>query len=377
LYLLQKTDQLDDDIGKANFFIQLCRTLRYYLDIEPFHNEIFLNKQFDLLDGVVLALYLAKTQPIEKFPILARRTESATRMIKVNNKSVALYKQRITYAKEAFMWEICSLFNLDSFIAPSCPIYIHGQMATYQPFMKASSLGQTLYGFYEPNMNVKTENYFLATLLAMLFGHRDLHTQNIGITKKNDIVFWDNESILPENNEFISLELTADISENSLNVPFVSYLNDWPQANYPLPEKERAVILSHISKWDEYRKFVEEYLLHPYTEIELTQDEKKAFFDRYEAITKNLLSSNLSIKELTPLVYPHYGQGMDFLISKLAPLVSNPDIKMMQAYLFIGNGIKWWKNISPEQKKELIESVGILMELFYSSFFIASQESSP
>lgn len=150
---------------------------------------------------------------------------------------------------EAYVWEISALLGSPDCIVPSFPVEIGGKKVVLQ---KKASFTTSDVASRSLIKQISCAAYWKAHLQAYLFGMGDLVARNIGITKKNEILFFDIESSF----KYRSLKR----SKLGFHTGFLSHSLTWPQFQKPLTREEAISVRYFIDSLANIRDTLDRYL---------------------------------------------------------------------------------------------------------------------
>jgi len=320
--LIYDIEQVTGKREALSLLCQICKTLLYYFEIDGCNSAVFLEKRLDLLNVSIKTSLICQDTPKEKLQTVRERGRgdfnSCTKIIRGVD-FTSLYKQRGGCFMECAMWDIACILEVDSYVAPSCPVYIHKRMATIQPFVNGYYLNDPLFAD-----KMQASDYWRFILVNALFSHTDSIWGNIGFSPEYNLMVWDNEFIFSEGAEFrVNLHEMPSGRKFSLSIPFLCYPAGWPASNVSLSQlsnNDRGIILDTINLWQERKAAIDQYFAHAFTDIELTQKALMAFEDRRAAILNAFVNYNdISITGILRDVFLFYPLDLDGLV----PIIEN------------------------------------------------------
>jgi len=298
--------------------------------IPSLHNYNYLDKKIELI------LKASKGVRISKIHVKDRlvRICNHGREGRVLSEDVGIYKKDRDTFKEALAWELSVILGCDQFIAPSLPIYIHDNEATFQPFFSVSFMNRFIQDGQEMPLKIPLEDYWVLTLFTFLIGHSDLNGDNLHFNE-NGFFLIDNDCSFPSINRPISLD------GHSLSVPFQNVLFDFDCSQKKLSGVTYQRVAAILSDWKSREKDLEKFF--SFSPLVQRRDFKiceQAFWERWRRILDTELLCEIDLRTFIQTIFPEHFKQID-IAQKLASRVVGPGIGPMSALHLLGAYIRY------------------------------------
>ncbi len=218
--------------------------------------------------------------------------------------SLGIYKRGArNIEKEALVWELSVLIGCDSYIVPTIPLDVHGQLSSFQPFVKLRCLKKLLPPRSQIKANISLPDFWVLSIFAFLIGHSDLNGTNLH-HNKNGFVLIDNDCSFPDSN-------TPSVSgDGQLHLPFQNFLLDLDLAYVSLDAKDCVRISKFLNSLKSCENDIANFFsLSPLTKG-LSNSSLEAFWDRFRRLTECKLEEGMSHWDFAKTLFPeHYGNS--------------------------------------------------------------------
>jgi hypothetical protein len=345
-HLLHLIDRIEGRKEKALLYFEVCRSLRYFLDIPGFRTRKYLDKQTTLLSQAANAVLYAEKHPINKKTL---QTESK-RSLSVG--PLGYFKMRTKPLTEVLCWDLSFLFDCTDHVAPTCQVFYEGKDVVFQPHIEGkihNHLFQFTNKFSRRSKSIDLFTFWKFNLFMIMLGHNDLVPFNIAIKKRGIPVSWDNEYTFSGN---ITVYAAKNSSKMRFQLPFVNILLDYPQAYQSLSSFEQTQVKQLMQKWKTIQENLLLYLKHPYTKQTLSEGRMTAFFNRLNLLTDEILLDHIPIlREYIKHQFPDVFIGTDEACRLVENVLENP-VTPMSAVYFIHGCREWWWSLTDADQIE-------------------------
>ena len=345
-HLLHLIDRIEGKEEKATLYFEVCRSLRYFLDIPGFRTREYLDKQTTLLTQAASAIFYAEKRFLDKEVL---QTESK-RSFSVGQ--LGYLKIRYKPLAEIICWDLSFLFDCMDHVAPTCQAFFEGKEVVYQPHIEGkihNHLFQFTNKFSHRSKWIDSLTFWRFNLFMIMLGHNDLVPFNIPINKRGVPVSWDNEYTFPGN---ITVCATKTSSKVHFQLPFVNVLLDYPQAYQPLSSFERAKVKRLMQKWKTIQENLLLYVKHPYTKETLSEEQTMAFLNRLNLLTDEELLDRIPIlRDFIKHHFPDVFIGTDEACRLVEKVLKVP-VTPMSAIYFIHGCREWWWSLTDADQIE-------------------------
>lgn len=342
--------QINDDQTRKELLYELERIREYYFSIPGFQTKEYLDKQTTLIQHAVSAFLLKQRRYAVNERKIGNRDHQNIQL-SLGRKQLGFIKERPEKNKEIICWDLSLLFGCSEYLAPTLSVSFDGFTSSYQPYINAKihkQLFQDLSHCFNRHERVSLVSFWKINLLSYVIGHLDLVSPNIPITKQGMIILFDNEDTLTPTN-------TIQGSKWGLSLPLVNYMVEWPQAERGLSEEEAKELNALVIKWKGLD--LHAYWNHPYTKIQLSEDEKRALEERVNTLIQYFpISEGMTYSEFFTKLFPTIFNGMEEILPTVQR-ITNQNITPYSALVFISSCRSWWENLSEADNQLLLNWV--------------------
>lgn len=342
--------QMNDEQAREELLFEIKRTKQYYSTIPGFHTKEYLEKQTTLLHQAV-SIFLLKERGYSVKEKKVGNPDHQNIQLSLGRKQLGFFKERSQKNKEVICWDLCYLFDCSEYLAPTLSLSFSSFTGSYQPYITAKIHNQLFQDFshlFHRHERISLFSFWKINLLAYLLGHLDLVTPNIPITRRGEVILFDNEATLSSTN-------TMRGSTEGLSLPLVNYMVEWPQAKKQLSKRDAKELNALAEKWKDLD--LNAYLSHPYTRVQLSEEEKKALEGRVHTLIQHFpISEGLTYEEFFKALFPSFFNGIDEILPTVQR-ITGQNLTPYSTLVFISSCRSWWENLSEEDNQLLLNWV--------------------
>ncbi len=173
---------------------------------------------------------------------------------------------------EKMIWDFAVIMGMEESFVPTGMTTVLGWNGSAQPAQTGDTLEELLNE--NNNFEIGMKNVIKATLTTLLFGMFDAHANNIFITDRDKVLFFDNAFSLPHSNYLID-------RGGYLDPPYRSGLFLMNETYKPLKEREKHYIQRLVSTYPDKIKALERYLTLPKVQFQLGKLPPGWFFQEH------------------------------------------------------------------------------------------------
>jgi len=343
--ILKLAERVVDEEAKNDLYFEVVRTLRYFFDIKGFHQKVYLDKQTVLLHQGASALIAHQSNREMVYKKIGNQTCNCYQL-SFMKKQYGVFKKRTTAYREMACWDLSHLFGCSDYIAPTLTLTFRDELASYQPYINAKVSRRGFPGLPKRHKNVDMLTFWKVCLFTFILSHGDLTIGNVAISKEGKLVLFDNEWLFRSINN-------VHFSRNTLFIPIVNFMVDWPQAKKGLSAQEARQLNEIVSQWKEVD--LDPYLSHPLTKLELSDKAYSSLKGRMQKLIDfGPFSENQTFEELFLYFYPEFFNGVEEILPFVQRITKYSFTPYSVVY-FIACCRGWWEGISAEDNQKLLD----------------------